>query len=88
MDLLGLKVDSPAAGEREEESFRDDLAKGVWNRFLSLLLHGHARGEGADFKRVGARKLVRSGEGHRLQHEVFQRLGDAVQWGWGGGFFG
>lgn len=78
MGLLGLKMYAPAAGQREEESLGDDLRKRVWNRLLPLLLDGHARGEGADFERVRARKLVCSGEGHGLEHEIFEGLGDAV----------
>lgn len=74
-------MDAPAGREREEEPLRDDLRESVWNGLLSLLLDGHARGEGADFEGIGARKLVCGGEGHGLQHQVFEGLGDAVQWG-------
>lgn len=78
VDLLGLQVDAPALAQREEESLRDDLRKGIWNRLLPLLFDGHARGEGTNFERIRARNLVCSREGHGLEHKVFEGLGDAV----------
>ena len=45
---------SPASSQGEEEAIGYDFGEGVRDGLLSLLLDGHAGGEGADFEGVGA----------------------------------
>ena len=63
---------SPASGQREEEAVGYDFGQGIRDRFLSFLLDGHARGEGADFECVGASELICCFSGHGLDDGLLQ----------------